>query len=259
MPKQLSKSEIDHYLYEVAKEYKKTNRTNPHAELILVGGGAIMLGYNFRNTTEDLDAIIRGSSSLIKEVANHVGDKNGLANGWLNSEFSKTNSYSKELVLHSKFYKTFCNCLEVRIVPDEYLIAMKMVSGRAYKHDRSDIIGILTENYQKQTPISKERIEDAVKELYGNLDTVSEKMWQFLNDVLKVDDLEELYYQVADIEKQNKSALTAMLKEQPELNTNIETALSYLDDFHDVLDYEERNITLGTSNLFTESKESKSH
>ena len=50
MSKQISKKDADHYLYEVAKEYKRLNRADPHMELILVGGGAIMLQYNFRDS-----------------------------------------------------------------------------------------------------------------------------------------------------------------------------------------------------------------
>lgn len=234
MANKITKKDADHYLYEVAKEYKKQNRANPHAELILVGGGAILLGYNFRDATEDFDVIARGSSSLLKEIANKVGDKNDLTNGWLNNDFSKTESYSKELILHSKFYKTFCNCLEVRIVPDEYLIAMKLISGREYKHDRSDIIGILAENVQKGTPITFEKIDYAMKELYGDWNKVSKTMQQFLNNILQNEDLEELYYKTDEIEKSNYLKLKKILEDNPSLNDNPDKAFSYLEDFNTV-------------------------
>lgn len=85
-----------------------------------------------------------------------------------------------------------------------------MVSGRLYKHDRSDIVGVLMENMQKQTPISKERIDTAITELYGNYDRVSEEMQEFLNKVLKTDDLETLYYETAEIEADNKDKLLSI-------------------------------------------------
>ncbi|MBE6035631.1 MAG: hypothetical protein E7222_13180 [Clostridiales bacterium] len=241
MANRITKHDADHYLYEIAKEYKKANRANPYAELIIVGGGAIMLGYNFRSSTEDFDVIIRGSSSLIKEIANRIGDKNDLANGWLNSDFSKTTSYSKELILHSKFYKTFCNCLDVRIVPDEYLIAMKLVSGREYKHDCSDIIGILSEAIQKKEPLSFDKIDRAVNELYGGWGLVSDDMKNFLNNVLKETDLEGLYYRIEEKETVNRERLKQILKENPELNKQVDIAFSYLENFDDDFASEKHN------------------
>ena len=43
--------------------------------------------------------------------------------------------YYNQLILHSKYYKTFANCVDVRTVAGPYLIAMKLKSGRSYKHD----------------------------------------------------------------------------------------------------------------------------
>lgn len=54
------------------------------AEIILVGGAAILANYGFRDTTTDVDAIIR-ASSLMKDAINHISDRFGLPNGWLNS------------------------------------------------------------------------------------------------------------------------------------------------------------------------------
>jgi hypothetical protein len=38
----------------------------------------------------------------------------------------------------------------VRTVTGEYLIAMKLMSGRQYKNDISDIVGILREQREKE-------------------------------------------------------------------------------------------------------------
>lgn len=94
--------------------------------------------------TYDIDAIIHAFSSM-KEAINVVGDELGLPNGWLNSDFTKTASYSPKLLQYSKFYKRFGYVLDVRTVSREYLVAMKLMSGRKYKNDLSDIIGILYE------------------------------------------------------------------------------------------------------------------
>lgn len=58
-----NRSNIDHYLYLIAKEYKKANRANLEAEIIIVGGASMIMNYSFRDSTTDIDSIIRGSSS----------------------------------------------------------------------------------------------------------------------------------------------------------------------------------------------------
>ncbi|MBR1970812.1 MAG: hypothetical protein IKA17_10720 [Clostridia bacterium] len=47
--------------------------------------------------TTAVDAIINAASS-IKNAINRVGDKYDLPNGWLNTDFIRTGSYSPKLV-----------------------------------------------------------------------------------------------------------------------------------------------------------------
>ena len=61
------------------------------AELILIGGTAILANYGFQEMTSDVDAIIRVASSM-KDAVNRVGDKFDLPNGWLNADFQRTDS-----------------------------------------------------------------------------------------------------------------------------------------------------------------------
>lgn len=53
----LSKNNIDEVLKEFAKQYKKCCGNAP-AEVTIVGGGSILINYNFRETTQDLDVIV---------------------------------------------------------------------------------------------------------------------------------------------------------------------------------------------------------
>lgn len=57
----------------------------------------------------------------------------GLSADWLNSDFKQSSSYSGQLVAVSKYYRTFNQVLDVRIVDDKYLIAMKLKSFRHIK------------------------------------------------------------------------------------------------------------------------------
>ncbi len=94
------------------------------------------------------DAVITASSAM-KEAVNTVGDRLGLPNGWLNADFKNTSSYSPKLSQYSKYYRTYSNVLNIRTISAEYLVAMKLMSGRRYKKDLSDIIGILSEQERR--------------------------------------------------------------------------------------------------------------
>lgn len=76
-----TKENLDIYLKELAKEFRKLNGKTMPAEIILVGEAAILTNYGFRNMTTDIDAVISASSAM-KEAINHVGDKYQLPNGW---------------------------------------------------------------------------------------------------------------------------------------------------------------------------------
>ncbi len=59
-----TKENVDGYLKELAKEYRKMIGSYVPAELILIGGAAVLINYGFREMTYDMDAIIQASSSI---------------------------------------------------------------------------------------------------------------------------------------------------------------------------------------------------
>lgn len=81
----------------------------------------------------------------MKEAIYAVGDKFGLPFGWVNDDFKITASYTPKIVQCSEYYRTFSGVLQIRTIKVEYLVAMKLVSGRQYKKDLSDIAGIVCE------------------------------------------------------------------------------------------------------------------
>jgi len=91
-----TKENLDTLLKELAKEFKRRNGTAVPAEIILIGGAAVLAGYGFREMTTDVDAVIHASSAM-KEAAGRVGDRYKLPYGWLNSDFMRTDSYSPRL------------------------------------------------------------------------------------------------------------------------------------------------------------------
>ena len=130
--KPFTKENLDGYLKELAKEFRKKNGTRIPAEIILIGGAAILINYGFREMTYDMDAIIK-SSGAMKDAINAVGDRLGLPVGWINTDFVNTNSYTPRLAKHSKYYKTFSNILQIRTVSAGYLVAMKLMAAERLK------------------------------------------------------------------------------------------------------------------------------
>ncbi len=213
-----TKDNLDTYLKELAKEFRKLNGTAIPAEIILIGGAAILANYGFRDMTTDVDAVIHASSSM-KDAINHVGDRFGLPNGWLNTDFTHTGSYSPKLNEVSEYYKTFSNILQIRTVLAEYLIAMKLRSGRKYKNDRSDIIGILAEHEKRGTPITREKIDAAVQTLYGGWADIPTDAKTFIEDALRNGRYEEVYASIRGEEMRSKDILIGFERDYPGVTT----------------------------------------
>lgn len=224
-----TKENLDTYLKELAKEFRRLNGKSMPAEIVLVGGAAILTNYGFRDMTTDIDAVIHAASSM-KDAINMVGDKFDLPNGWLNADFMHTGSYSPKLDEFSVYYKSFYGVLSVRTIAAEYLIAMKLRSGRKYKNDLSDVIGILAEHEKSGTPITIEKIDAAVTNLYGGWDAFPEDSKTFIEDALKNGDFENVYTSVKKDELESKDILIGFEKDYPKVvkESNINDILKTL-------------------------------
>ncbi len=213
--KGFTKENLDYYLKELAKEFRKRNGKNTSAEIVLVGGAAILANYGFREMTYDIDAVITASSAL-KEAVNTVGDRLGLPNGWLNADFKNTSSYSPKLLQYSKYYRTYSNVLNIRTISSEYLVAMKLMSGRRYKKDLSDIIGILSEQERMGEPLSYQKIDCAVRNLYAGWEHISEYAIQVLKAALDSENLKELFMEQEHEDALSKQAVLQVQKYEGE-------------------------------------------
>ena len=210
---ELSRETLDKYLAELSKQFRKLYKKAASAEIVLIGGASVLINYDFRNMTTDADAIIYAEASM-KEAINFVRDKFNLPHGWLNDDFKNTKSYTEKLRGVAVYYKTFSNILQVRTVAAEYLIAMKAMSGRRYKFDLSDIIGILWEHEKRGETISRESIDRAVLELYEH-QPIPHISKQLLDDIFTSMDYERIYAETREQEKQAKEVLLEFIEEYP--------------------------------------------
>ena len=202
----LTKESLDTCLRELGKEFRKLNGTAMKAEITLIGGAAILANYGFRDNTYDVDAIIQASSAM-KDAINRVGDKFGLPNGWLNADFTGTSSYSPKLTTFSTYYKTFSNVLTVRTISGAYLVAMKLMAGRQYKNDISDIVGILQEQENRGQPLTMGQITQAVEDLYGAWEKLPQGSQALLKQILEDSKTGELYQVYREQERLAKESL----------------------------------------------------
>lgn len=175
---EINKNNVNFYLNELSKEAKKLGGRGFKIDLILVGGASIILNYNFRNSSCDIDGYYK--SDVLKQAIQRVAERLSLPDDWLNNDFLNTSSFTTNIVKYSEFYKEFNQCLSVRTVSKEYLIAMKLKSFRKYKSDISDIAGILEEDKS----ISLASIKNAVINLYGSYEAVSEEARDFLSQLV---------------------------------------------------------------------------
>ena len=209
-----TKDNLEQYLKELAKEFRKRNGKAMPAEITLIGGASVVINYGFREMTYDMDAIMDAASS-IRDAITFVGDKYGLPKGWINDDFMKTDSYTPRIVQYSRYYHTFSNIMTVRTVTGEYLVAMKLRSGRQYKYDRSDVIGILWEQEKRGDPLSLERIKKAVEDLYDSYDVLSDDVKKFIERAIQDGKYAEMYDRIRRAEAENKENLLEYQEEKP--------------------------------------------
>ncbi len=70
---------------------------------------------------------------------------------------------------------------------------MKLMSGRRYKKDLSDIVGILNEQKRIEKPLDYNKIDRAVRDLYDSWNGISVYTTEVLKAALESENLEELF------------------------------------------------------------------
>lgn len=225
----ITKENLDSYLKAVAKQFRKLNGKTMPAEITLISGASILINYGFRDSTYDVDALIQASSSM-KNAINYVTDTMGLPNGWLNEDFKNTKSYTPRLVNYSKYYRTFSNVVTVRTITGEYLVAMKLMAYRQYKHDISDIVGVLREQQKAGDPLSYERIEKAVTDLYDGWENLPADAQTMIRSILDNEDLDALFEAYTNEEAAAKDALLIFEDQYPDVlkEDNLTDILNHL-------------------------------
>lgn len=111
-------------------------RRNLHASLLVCGGALMALSYNKERVTEDVDALYQPKAE-IEEVVARFSETRNLPSNWLNDAVT---GYLNLAVLEPIPVLSFSN-LEIKGIPEDALLAMKLMAGR--QKDEDDILLLL--------------------------------------------------------------------------------------------------------------------
>lgn len=67
------------------------------------------------------------------------------------------------------------------------------MAGRQYKNDLSDIVGVLIEQEERNKPLTFEKIQKAIIDLYDSYSRIPEDSRVFIEAVYKKEDLHAFY------------------------------------------------------------------
>ena len=162
--KLIKREEIAVIFTTLSEEYEMLGG-NKQIDIYIVGGAAILLDFDYRMSTIDIDAYYKDDSILQKSI-NAVAKKLNLPSDWLNHDFVSTPSFSSNITKLSAETKMYGKYIKIHSMAPKYLIAMKLKSSRPTGGDLDDIVMMIYELRYKNVPITYEEIITAYKELY---------------------------------------------------------------------------------------------
>ena len=118
----LSKEQILKYLKRLSDE---SGKENLKCEVLVIGGAAMVLAFNARPSTKDVDAIFQ-PKNRIYELSKKIACEYDLPEGWLNDSvkgFIANDSFGQRLLIQYDH-------LSIYMPEPEYLLAMKSISMR---------------------------------------------------------------------------------------------------------------------------------
>ena len=112
-------------------------------DLAVYGGAALALAFNLRETTRDVDAVVRGAPGFLRSAVAEIAREEGWPPDWLNDGVKGFLSAREKMALMESFQGGPAGGLRLYVPAPEYLFAMKCMAMRAADfeggHDIADI------------------------------------------------------------------------------------------------------------------------
>ena len=125
----MGNAEVRELLHEIGNEFAREGR---FAEVALYGGAALLLLFNNRASTRDIDFMpVESSPSEIIAVANRVGARHGLEENWFNDSVRMFSSSEPDYMFFGDFPPGGEGGLRVFTASPRYILAMKMMAMRS--------------------------------------------------------------------------------------------------------------------------------
>lgn len=134
-------------------------------ELCIYGGVAMMLAYDSRAATKDVDAIIR-PAEIGKKLVLRVAQKLGLHEDWLNDDVKQFVGFRERTRVLPELEKW--KSLRLTVPVAGYLLAMKALACRdplpGYEGDEQDLLFLI----KKMEVTSVDQIQEVIDQYYAD-------------------------------------------------------------------------------------------
>lgn len=174
------KDDVDSYLSQLFEELRKREKNSYlRIDIFIMGGSAIMINNSFRDSTTDVDAYIRTTTSLSDSIK-AVAGRHNLPDDWLNTNVTVTQSFTRALLKYCTLYHSFGEGLNVYVISNLAQVCMKLVSFRQMSLDSDDIRSIV----KHDKTITYDQIMAAIEDIYGDDSVISVDAQLFIYELL---------------------------------------------------------------------------
>ena len=143
---EFTKKDILESLDLIAERLKSSNKT---ADIGIYGGSAVILLWEFRKSTRDIDIMIRNGAEDIKNIAKNIAAQKDYPEDWLSDQVKTFTSINHKERLFLEIPKDEPS-LRIFVPTTKYLLAMKCLAMR-HETDIEDV-----KNLIKLLPINRE-------------------------------------------------------------------------------------------------------
>lgn len=127
--KPINRSDMRLLLSEIGQQLAAQGRI---AEIAIYGGSALILQFDFRESSHDVDYLpLRGSRWALKAAAASVGRKHNLPSGWFNDQIVQNKLSPRPVTLPYGDFPSENPGLRVFVASPQYIFAMKVFAMRS--------------------------------------------------------------------------------------------------------------------------------
>lgn len=103
---------------------------NKLIDISVYGGSALVIAWDNRVSTRDVDAVAAGDAEFVRKAATRVAEENGWPEDWLNDGVKGFISDRQEMTGHGTYPSLDNPGLRVYVPTAEYMLAMKCMAMR---------------------------------------------------------------------------------------------------------------------------------